>query len=123
MGFLLFVGTRAWCLTWRFTPRSSGFKPTYSVISFHYSINPFCPYFAWVKLRLTLNELLEREKVSVYRVAKEMVEMGWTRENVYAIAQGRSRPSMESLEALLQALEAILGREVNLLEVISQVRG
>lgn len=76
-----------------------------------------------MKLRLTLNELLKQERVSVYRLAKQMVNMGWTRENVYSIAQGRSRPSMESLEALLTALETILGRDVDMMEVIEQIRG
>ena len=75
-----------------------------------------------MKLRLTLNELLKQERISVYRLAKQMVELGWTRENVYAISQGRSRPSMESLEALLTALETILGRDVDMLEVIEQIR-
>jgi transcriptional regulator with XRE-family HTH domain len=75
-----------------------------------------------VTLRLTLHELLTRENISVYRVAKEFERLGYSEENLYAIAKGRSRVSMESLEALLTALEVILGREVSLLEVVEQVR-
>jgi transcriptional regulator with XRE-family HTH domain len=75
-----------------------------------------------MKLRLKLKELLEREGVSVYRISQEFERMGYTREGLYAIAQGKNRPSMESLETLYTALEAVLKREVGLGELLEQVR-
>lgn len=78
------------------------------------------PVVAW---RLRVADLLKREGLSRYRVAKHMERhFGVASAHVYVVLNGKAAPSWALLQKLHAALEALLGREVGVDEIIEVVR-
>jgi len=70
--------------------------------------------------RVRLSELLEENGISVYRLLKTLP--GVAPSTLYGIRNRRRQPDLDTLAKIHCALEALLGREVGLEEILEVVR-
>lgn len=73
-----------------------------------------------VSIRPRLREYLDTKGLTAYRLAQRVD--GMKPASVYAIAAGKKRPSLESLEKILGALRELTGEPVSLADVL-EVQG
>lgn len=75
-----------------------------------------------VRYRLRVKELLRRENIPIYRLARLLEPQGVGRSTIYGVVNGYQQPSFGLLMKIHGALEALLGREVGLEEILEVVR-
>lgn len=75
-----------------------------------------------LRYRLRLKELLKEEGIPVNRLARLLEPQGVGRSTVYGVVNGYQQPSFVLLMKIHGALEALLGREVGLEEILEVVR-
>lgn len=75
-----------------------------------------------LRYRLRLKELLKEEGIPVNRLARLLEPQGVGRSTVYGVVNGYQQPSFGLLMKIHCALEALLGREVGLEEILEVVR-
>ncbi|MBW6395271.1 helix-turn-helix domain-containing protein [Thermus sp. SYSU G05001] len=72
-----------------------------------------------VRYRVRIKEVAEQNGLTLYRLAKNA---GLLPATLYAIARGGTQPTLETIAKIHGALEALLGREVGLEEILEVVR-
>jgi len=72
-----------------------------------------------MKYRVRIKELAEQNGLTLYRLSKQS---GLLPSTVYAVGKGQTSPGLDTLAKLHAALEALLGREVGVEELIEVVR-
>lgn len=72
-----------------------------------------------VRYRVRIKEAADQNGLTLYRLAKNS---GLLPATVYAIARGETQPTLETIAKIHGALEALLGREVGVEELIEVVR-
>lgn len=65
-----------------------------------------------------LSALLAENGVSAYRVGQEAERFGVSRATIYALAKGRTQPSLESLGVLVASLQEVTGKPIEVSKLL-----
>ncbi|GAA6761745.1 MULTISPECIES: helix-turn-helix domain-containing protein [Thermus] len=72
-----------------------------------------------IRYRVRIKELADANGITLYRIARTS---GLLTNTVYNAAEGRHQPTLETLAKIHGALEVLLGRRVELDELIEVIR-